>query len=223
MGSEMCIRDSLNFSRIGFRGILVPFFICFGFYLYFLAKRKNSKLFSFLCGIFLGLGFYSYIPYRAALILILILFLWEVKNKGFNKVLKGLAGMGFKENDLREFGSLIEKILAGDDLSEQQAYEAFVQVLSERQPALNQGAFLAALRAKGENVDEIAGCWSRNYSNGIHERVASYRSNCRVDSDDDNGWKRGDAFQFRRALQTGRIISSLRTHFFVSVSMFIIK
>jgi len=67
--------------------------------------------------------------------------------------------MRFKENDLREFGGLIEKILAGDDLSEQQAYEAFVQVLSERQPELNQGAFLAALRAKGENVDEIAGCW----------------------------------------------------------------
>ena len=78
----------LNFSRIGFRGILVPFFICFGFYLYFLAKRKNSKLFSFLCGIFLGLGFYSYIPYRAVLILILILFLWEVKNKGFKKTFK---------------------------------------------------------------------------------------------------------------------------------------
>ncbi|MCD6412215.1 glycosyltransferase family 39 protein [bacterium] len=75
----------LNFSRIGFRGILVPFFICFGFYLYFLAKRKSSKLLSFLCGIFLGLGFYSYIPYRAVLILILILFLWEIRKKDFKK------------------------------------------------------------------------------------------------------------------------------------------
>ncbi len=67
--------------------------------------------------------------------------------------------MEFPEKDLREFGKIIEKVLTGNNLSEEEAYDAFVQVLSDMQPELNQGALLAALRAKGESIEEIAGCW----------------------------------------------------------------
>jgi len=76
----------LNFSRIGFRGILLPFFISFGFYLYFLAKRKKSKILWFLSGMIIGLGFHSYISYRVIVILLFVLFLKDVvKIKGFQQ------------------------------------------------------------------------------------------------------------------------------------------
>ena len=65
----------------------------------------------------------------------------------------------FDETYLREFGEVLERILAGESLSEEEAYEVFLQVLSNKQPALNQGALLAALRGKGESIEEIAGCW----------------------------------------------------------------
>jgi len=68
----------LNFSRIGFRGILLPFFISFGFYFYFLAKRKKSKILWFLSGTIIGLGFHSYISYRVIVILLFVLFLKDV-------------------------------------------------------------------------------------------------------------------------------------------------
>ncbi len=65
----------------------------------------------------------------------------------------------FDEKSLREFGRVMERVLGGESLSEGEAYEIFLQVLSNEQPALNQGALLAALRAKGESIEEIVGCW----------------------------------------------------------------
>ena len=63
------------FSRIGFRAIMAPFFLVWG--LYFFWKGKSStKLFDFaISGLFIGLGFYSYIAYRIVP-LIIILVIW---------------------------------------------------------------------------------------------------------------------------------------------------
>jgi len=74
------------FSRIGFRAIMAPFFLVWGIYFLLLAFRqikeqKKPKFYipsSILSGIFYGLGFHSYIAYRATplLILIILLFYW---------------------------------------------------------------------------------------------------------------------------------------------------
>jgi len=68
-------------SRIGFRAIMVPFFIVYGFYFLFKAldnmdfKKKASRIFNAaVSGIFFGLGFYTYISYRFVVLLGLIYF-----------------------------------------------------------------------------------------------------------------------------------------------------
>lgn len=54
----------LNFSRIGFRAISVPFFAAFGLYFLLRGLRKNTILDLVLGGIFIGLGFHTYIAFR---------------------------------------------------------------------------------------------------------------------------------------------------------------
>lgn len=93
----------INFSRIGFRGIMMPFFIVFG--LYFLLKgfqkiidnlasnQNKKKLIIFyvnfiISGLFFGLGFYTYISYRFIVILIpfiLFLFWRQYKKQNLQK------------------------------------------------------------------------------------------------------------------------------------------
>ncbi|MDO8664200.1 MAG: glycosyltransferase family 39 protein [Candidatus Liptonbacteria bacterium] len=81
----------INFSHIGFRAIMAPFFLVWA--LYFLLKAMRAlgstyyllpTTYSIIGGIFYGLGFYSYISYRVTPILILfvLLFYW-LKNKDF--------------------------------------------------------------------------------------------------------------------------------------------
>jgi len=60
----------VNFSRIGFRAILVPFLICFSFYFLFRAFRRNNALDYIWAGIFFGLGFYTYIAFRVAVLIL---------------------------------------------------------------------------------------------------------------------------------------------------------
>ncbi len=70
----------INFSRIGFRAIMAPFFLAWG--MYFLLKSLNANrstlsairytLYAILGGIIYGLGFYSYIAYRATPLLIML-------------------------------------------------------------------------------------------------------------------------------------------------------
>ncbi|MEK7151075.1 MAG: glycosyltransferase family 39 protein [Patescibacteria group bacterium] len=77
------------FSRIGFRAIMAPFFLTAALWaLYYVYNRlDNSKhthlvMISVLGGIFFGLGFYSYIAYRVAPLLLLpVLFLFYKKAK----------------------------------------------------------------------------------------------------------------------------------------------
>ncbi len=67
--------------------------------------------------------------------------------------------MACSEGSLRQFGANIQRLIRKDDLSREESYEMFRQVLLNEQPDLQQGAFLAALVAKGETYQEIAGAW----------------------------------------------------------------
>lgn len=77
-----------DFSRIGFRGILVPFVLTFAFYFLFRGFRIQKAWNFIIAGIFLGLGFYTYISFRmAALLLLTVLILWWLiyKRKNLQK------------------------------------------------------------------------------------------------------------------------------------------
>lgn len=61
---------------------------------------------------------------------------------------------------IKDFGAKIQTLIEGKDLSKDETCWMFREVLLNRQPELQQGAFLAALVAKGETVEEIAGAWA---------------------------------------------------------------
>jgi len=63
------------------------------------------------------------------------------------------------EESVRLFGRGIARLLARENLTRAECRAAFEEVLADRQPDLQQGAFLAALTAKGETAEEIAGAW----------------------------------------------------------------
>lgn len=68
----------VNFSRIGFRAILVPLLMCFSFYFLLRAFRRNSVFDHIWAGIFFGLGFYSYIAFRVAVVFLGIVLLTRI-------------------------------------------------------------------------------------------------------------------------------------------------
>jgi len=79
----------VNFSRIGFRAILVPFILVFSFYFLFRAFRTKKTCNLIISGIFFGLGFSTYIAFLfAVLLLSIILFCcWLVyKKKNLQKI-----------------------------------------------------------------------------------------------------------------------------------------
>ena len=67
------------------------------------------------------------------------------------------------EDNLRYFGSKVESLLKGQDLTRSEANNLFSQILKNEQPDLQQGAFLAAITAKGATGQEIAGIWEAIY------------------------------------------------------------
>jgi len=67
--------------------------------------------------------------------------------------------MQFSDQSLLDFGQCIQGLINGNNMSQQESYNFFAQILQNKQPEIHQGAFLAALAAKGETVDEIAGAW----------------------------------------------------------------
>lgn len=67
------------------------------------------------------------------------------------------------QNRVKEFGATIQRLIDKKDLTEEKAYLMFREVLLNEQPELQQGAFLAALVAKGETVEEIVGAWRAIY------------------------------------------------------------
>mgnify|MGYP001567824333 CR=1 FL=1 len=67
----------INFSRIGFRAILAPLILVFSFYFLFRALRTRRFLDFLLAGLIFGLGFYTYISFRlAVIVLAFILVFW---------------------------------------------------------------------------------------------------------------------------------------------------
>lgn len=67
------------------------------------------------------------------------------------------------EESLRYFGSRVDSLIKGQSISRSDAREMFRQVLLNEQPDLQQGAFLAAITAKGVTPEEIAGVWEAIY------------------------------------------------------------
>ncbi len=63
----------------------------------------------------------------------------------------------------REFGSIITRLIQKENLTRDAAKDAFVSVLSNDITDMQQGAFLAALTAKGESRQEVAGAWEAIY------------------------------------------------------------
>lgn len=63
------------------------------------------------------------------------------------------------DESLKEFGWNIQRLIEKKDLTRQESYEMFRKILLNHQPDLQQGAFLAALAAKVETPEEIAGAW----------------------------------------------------------------
>ncbi len=65
--------------------------------------------------------------------------------------------------NIKPFAQVITRLINKENLSRQEAYDAFSVVLRGETSDIQQGAFLAALSAKGETRDEIAGCWQAIY------------------------------------------------------------
>ncbi len=67
--------------------------------------------------------------------------------------------MTFQEESLKWFGDNITELINHGSLSRDTARKMMIETLTGVQPDLQQGAFLAALRMKGETEDEIVGCF----------------------------------------------------------------
>jgi anthranilate phosphoribosyltransferase len=67
--------------------------------------------------------------------------------------------MSWNENSLKDFGQAIQKLINGENLTRQKVESCFKEILQDKQPELHQGAFLSALVAKRETLDEIIGAW----------------------------------------------------------------
>ncbi|MBU1568823.1 MAG: anthranilate phosphoribosyltransferase [Proteobacteria bacterium] len=63
----------------------------------------------------------------------------------------------------RAMGQVITRLIAKENLSLEESFAAFCQVLSNEVSDMQQGAFLAALTAKGETASEVAGGWQAVY------------------------------------------------------------
>ncbi|OGZ99772.1 MAG: hypothetical protein A3D41_04380 [Candidatus Sungbacteria bacterium RIFCSPHIGHO2_02_FULL_41_12b] len=68
----------INFSRIGFRAIMVPFFLAFGFYFLLKVFRTGKILTAVLAGIFIGLGFHTYIAFRLVPLILIFVSGWKL-------------------------------------------------------------------------------------------------------------------------------------------------
>lgn len=85
-----------------------------------------------------------------------------------------MAAPGFDQQSMRAFGALIARMIAGEALTREETRDAYRQIYRNEQPELQQGAFIAAHKAKGETVDELIGLteahweeWSRCFARTV--------------------------------------------------------
>ena len=69
-----------------------------------------------------------------------------------------------ENNPDKEFGAVIGRLIRKENLTREESRAAFVLILNDGTTPMQQGAFLAALAAKGETEDEVAGSWEAIYS-----------------------------------------------------------
>lgn len=68
-----------------------------------------------------------------------------------------------EKNSDKDFGMLITRLVQKENLSRHESKQAFYTILKDQTSELQQGAFLAALTAKGETEEEVAGSWEAIY------------------------------------------------------------
>jgi anthranilate phosphoribosyltransferase len=68
-----------------------------------------------------------------------------------------------EQEKLKRFGAQVQRLIERKNLTEEEIYSMFGEALLNEQPDLQQGAFLAALAAKGETTEEIVGAWRAIY------------------------------------------------------------
>jgi anthranilate phosphoribosyltransferase len=71
--------------------------------------------------------------------------------------------MESREERLRYFGAMIGRLIRGENLTREETRECWRQICTEEQPDLPQGAFIAALKAKPETPEEVAGTFEALY------------------------------------------------------------
>lgn len=77
---------AINFSRIGFRAIMVPFLLSFAFYFLFKGLRTRKLHDFIISGLIYGLGLHTYIAFRVSpLVLIVLLITLTITRKDFLK------------------------------------------------------------------------------------------------------------------------------------------
>lgn len=63
----------------------------------------------------------------------------------------------------KKFGNVITQLIQAKNITRSESKEMLSQILGNEQSDMQQGAFLAALTAKGETAEEIAGSWEAIY------------------------------------------------------------
>jgi len=92
----------VNFSRIGFRAIMLPFVLVWVFYFIWRGLKKGELKEFFIAGVIGGLGFYTYFSFRIVPLIVLVIFwnYWSYLKKDFihakyeytrNQLLRGFA------------------------------------------------------------------------------------------------------------------------------------
>ncbi|MFP4058621.1 MAG: anthranilate phosphoribosyltransferase [Candidatus Brocadiia bacterium] len=71
--------------------------------------------------------------------------------------------MDSKEQRWRAFGAIVARLTRGEDITREEARECWRQVCEEEQTDLQQGGFIAALHAKPETPEEVAGTFEALY------------------------------------------------------------
>jgi anthranilate phosphoribosyltransferase len=69
----------------------------------------------------------------------------------------------------KAMGQCIVRLINKENLSQEESYRAFCQVLGNEVSEMQQGAFLAALTAKGETAAEVVGGWRAVYELDTHK------------------------------------------------------